>query len=690
MLANKIDEIRNKHKNDQFTKQIMINFGYLEIEIPIEIEENNIDIENEDIEDNKVIQIGLFEETVVKDKDIEKLKKSLGKIDRYPLFSLSVKIEKIIERGVGRYFVYPVDTEVQVNVGMLETTLGEDLYYQLLDEIGRYEVEERFTLPISEKDIFIEIWHKIKAQLKLKEAKFGEDSFSLEEMRLALSPRANYFLAEDLQKLSKLNAEELKGTALTSWVEDDELNVRSDLPNEKDLYFPFLYDKYQLRVLSIINNKAAIVQGPPGTGKSETIANVLCHLPATGKRVLFVSQKTQALKVVKDKLKKLDIKYLFGYIPNPSSTQIGEDDEIDGIAPQLTALDSYIEKIGYTFNGQKSLFENSGRNANSLPSLATITEEKTKLKTHLTTLIEDQRKYYQLNEELKKLHDYNIPITDISCLERTFSHTKWQEIKSLKANIETLVNVINKYEKTKQKKEFDNIFSSLNLQGRRYGGAIQRIREDVAKSGYDRHSKLRRKVNNLCRNLRLRKERSRLPREIINYIDHSLGSDISRNQAEKILESLYNYCHYYENTTELEVSEESLLIKLNTSGLTDIEFQIIDGFIANTKFGNLDEIKQNILRVKEIKELLKVLGRSESTNYVASELRKADKTRSERITSYIQNIINQKLIEKCKVIAVWRIIKKLARILKKFRKAFKTFDNLRKDPEVFNTILDLR
>ena len=70
-------------------------------------------------------------------------------------------------------------------------------------------------------------------------------------------------------------------------------------------------------MLSLINNKASIVQGPPGTGKSETIANLLCHLAATGKKVLFVSQKTQALKVVKDKLKKLDIKYLFGYVPNP-------------------------------------------------------------------------------------------------------------------------------------------------------------------------------------------------------------------------------------------------------------------------------------------------------------------------------------------------------------------------------------
>lgn len=31
VLANKIEEIYSKHENDQFTKQIMINFGYFEI-----------------------------------------------------------------------------------------------------------------------------------------------------------------------------------------------------------------------------------------------------------------------------------------------------------------------------------------------------------------------------------------------------------------------------------------------------------------------------------------------------------------------------------------------------------------------------------------------------------------------------------------------------------------------------------
>jgi len=40
------------------------------------------------------------------------------------------------------------------------------------------------------------------------------------------------------------------------------------------------------------------VEGPPGTGKSLTIANLACHLAASGKTVLITSQKDKALEVV--------------------------------------------------------------------------------------------------------------------------------------------------------------------------------------------------------------------------------------------------------------------------------------------------------------------------------------------------------------------------------------------------------
>ncbi|MCH8895042.1 MAG: hypothetical protein IH927_02150 [Proteobacteria bacterium] len=45
-----------------------------------------------------------------------------------------------------------------------------------------------------------------------------------------------------------------------------------------------------------------VIHGPPGTGKSQTIANMIATFMAEGKSVLFVSEKTAALDVVKDRL----------------------------------------------------------------------------------------------------------------------------------------------------------------------------------------------------------------------------------------------------------------------------------------------------------------------------------------------------------------------------------------------------
>ena len=47
-----------------------------------------------------------------------------------------------------------------------------------------------------------------------------------------------------------------------------------------------------------------VVQGPPGTGKSQTITNVIASAVHNGKTVLFVAEKTAALEVVHDRLRK--------------------------------------------------------------------------------------------------------------------------------------------------------------------------------------------------------------------------------------------------------------------------------------------------------------------------------------------------------------------------------------------------
>jgi hypothetical protein len=55
-------------------------------------------------------------------------------------------------------------------------------------------------------------------------------------------------------------------------------------------------------VLAARDGRSFIMDGPPGTGKSQTIANIIAELMATGKTVLFVSEKAAALDVVRDRL----------------------------------------------------------------------------------------------------------------------------------------------------------------------------------------------------------------------------------------------------------------------------------------------------------------------------------------------------------------------------------------------------
>lgn len=76
---------------------------------------------------------------------------------------------------------------------------------------------------------------------------------------------------------------------------------RGDAPNE--LYFPMAFNDDQVRIVQLLeSHDGVVVQGPPGTGKTHTIANIICHYFALGKRVLVTSMKEPALAVLRDKL----------------------------------------------------------------------------------------------------------------------------------------------------------------------------------------------------------------------------------------------------------------------------------------------------------------------------------------------------------------------------------------------------
>ncbi len=71
----------------------------------------------------------------------------------------------------------------------------------------------------------------------------------------------------------------------------------------RELYFPLPYNQEQETIVEMLERAPGVsVQGPPGTGKTHTIANIICHYLATGRKVLVTSKGEHALTVLQDKI----------------------------------------------------------------------------------------------------------------------------------------------------------------------------------------------------------------------------------------------------------------------------------------------------------------------------------------------------------------------------------------------------
>jgi transcription elongation GreA/GreB family factor/very-short-patch-repair endonuclease len=69
----------------------------------------------------------------------------------------------------------------------------------------------------------------------------------------------------------------------------------------RDFYFPKPFNDEQIDIIKRLEAAdGMVVQGPPGTGKTHTIANIICHCLATGKRVLVTSKAAEPLVEVRN------------------------------------------------------------------------------------------------------------------------------------------------------------------------------------------------------------------------------------------------------------------------------------------------------------------------------------------------------------------------------------------------------
>jgi very-short-patch-repair endonuclease len=157
--------------------------------------------------------------------------------------------------------------------------------------------------------------------------KAGEEIRVTDTWVLFARPRSNSLFIQDLerfkQKLEDSEMAVLPQTVAALVTEPATVNVDISLPAfrgvsmvhgsgdmggtggraPQDLFFPLPFNDEQARIVQLLEcYDGVVVQGPPGTGKTHTIANIICHYLALGKRVLVTSMKEPALAVLQEKL----------------------------------------------------------------------------------------------------------------------------------------------------------------------------------------------------------------------------------------------------------------------------------------------------------------------------------------------------------------------------------------------------
>jgi len=125
---------------------------------------------------------------------------------------------------------------------------------------------------------------------------------------LILRKRSSKGLTETLKRIKeKIEQGEDIPVGLRDLAEIEAANDRqhADDPGDTssmfdgEVFFPKPSNEEQHRIVDALRGaRGVLVQGPPGTGKSHTIANLVCHLLATGQRALVTAKTPRALQVL--------------------------------------------------------------------------------------------------------------------------------------------------------------------------------------------------------------------------------------------------------------------------------------------------------------------------------------------------------------------------------------------------------
>jgi very-short-patch-repair endonuclease len=628
-ILNKIQEIDTKIKTDEYTKRVVLQTGFVSFEAKRYLESEY----NEEYE------------------------KYEGPLLQIPVASINFKYSAV---GVNVVIDLP-DNYIEVLNGPLKNYLPQQYYDEIFTFIANGEAEGKTTLPLS-NEFIEELWAVIRTQLDRADAKSIVSAPSFDNSIIAITNKTNYFLAEDLKAIAELDDEELLETSLGSWVSDDDMTIEQAVSDDgsTEIFFPFDYDKFQLKVLGITANKAVIVEGPPGTGKSQTISNLLIHLAATGKRVLFASQKDQAIRGVKDKLKTLDVPFLYGYIPDKTSKLYSEADEKDGAANTLLALNREFQK---------------GKVGDLKEPLELLADRS----SIFTENIENERSIFALYEDRRNL-SYVDPFYAYGITREWY-----MQILELEKSIAATESKVKAFETTHNKfiKAAASKFKDLEVDYQITVDAIGEIHAYFKTNMPERSGWIGAKVNDTKLRSNLKKYGRNILQEIYEELEKILFSDNTKSARLQLLELLEDYFVYAseeEMLSESRATVDELLQSKNipTTALVNFKKVIAEQGSENKVFDDLAKYAEITEKINEVSLY--------STNELNREIKDIRKFYRTNTTNYVRNRILTRISEVNNSKELKATLAQVARSLTKSKKANKTFDRLKHNEDNFKAM----
>ncbi|BAX80825.1 AAA domain-containing protein [Labilibaculum antarcticum] len=114
--------------------------------------------------------------------------------------------------------------------------------------------------------------------------------------------------------------------------------IQTSFDQSDTIYFPKESNEEQFKIIEKARaGSKVLVQGPPGTGKSHTIANLICHLLANGKKVLITAYTKRALEVLKDKLPEQFRSLTVNLLSSDSSSHMELQESVNAINEEMAS-----------------------------------------------------------------------------------------------------------------------------------------------------------------------------------------------------------------------------------------------------------------------------------------------------------------------------------------------------------------